>query len=109
METSPTQRRPFQFSLRKMLLWTAVWSVYLGFAQLLGLPFALGLTIYLAILLAIRIKWGYRQGFFVAARVACLILICFGAPAIIMSFATLAWIPTGAFRPNETMATGSRR
>ena len=36
METSPTQRRPFQFGIRKLLLWTAVWSAYLGIVRWVG-------------------------------------------------------------------------
>lgn len=58
------KRRPFQFSLRKLLLWTTVWSVYLGTLRSLGIwpPIAIIVTIYLASLFAIRIIWGYEEG-----------------------------------------------
>ena len=64
METSPTQRRPFQFSLRKLLLWTAVWSVYLGFVRWMGmpLPITVGLTVCLATHLATRFLMGFYRG-----------------------------------------------
>jgi len=62
------QRRPFQFSLRKLMLWTAVWAIYLGFVRWvkMPLPLALILTIYLAGLVVLRIKWGYERGLQIA-------------------------------------------
>ncbi len=60
------------------MIWTAVWAMYLGIVRLLGmwLPFALGLTIYLGVLLAIRVKWGYEPGL----KIACVTMLglCLG-------------------------------
>ncbi len=55
-------RGTFQFSLCKLLLWTAVWAVYLGFLKAIeaNLPFAVMLTLCLISILAVRIKWGLR-------------------------------------------------
>ena len=45
------------------MLWTAVWSVYLEVVRSVDMPlrYGLGLTIYLAALLALRLKWGYER------------------------------------------------
>ena len=58
------RRHPFQFSLRKLLLWTAAWSAYLGFVRWMGvpLPLAIMLTIYLAMHLATRIVMDFEPG-----------------------------------------------
>lgn len=56
------QRRPFQFSIRKLMLWTAVWALYLGVVSNFWLPAAGILTIYLLSLLAIRMIWGLDKG-----------------------------------------------
>jgi hypothetical protein len=79
------ERRPFQFSLRKALLWTAVWSVYLGIVRWVGiwlafsveiwLAFSVGLTIYLAALFAVRIKWGYERGLEIVRSAAGLLVV----------------------------------
>ena len=84
------QRCRFQFSLRKMMLWTAVWAIYLGIVRLLGmwLPIAVCLTIYLAILLFLRLNWGQDRGVILAFRVTGLTLACVGATIIIWGFAT---------------------
>ncbi len=59
VDESKTQRRPFQFSLRKLMIWTAVWAVYLGMMKWLEVPLVGGavLTTYFAVILAIRIRW----------------------------------------------------
>lgn len=62
MDDPQPQRRPFQFSLRKLMLWTAVWALYLGIVARLRLPAAVVLTIYLMALLAVHTKWGFEQG-----------------------------------------------
>jgi hypothetical protein len=68
-----------------MLLWTAVWSVYLGTLQWVGmllafsveelLGFSVGLTIYLAALCAVRIKWGYERGLEIVRSAARLLVV----------------------------------
>ena len=89
------QRRPFQFSLRKLLLWTAVWSIYLGIVKWVGiwlalsvetwLVFSLGLTIYLVALLAVRMKWGCERGL----RIAVTFMV--GLPLLLVG-ALLFWL-----------------
>jgi hypothetical protein len=58
------KRRPFQFSLRKLLLWTTVWSVYLGVVRWAGMSLstAVSVTVCLVILFSARIKWGFERG-----------------------------------------------
>jgi hypothetical protein len=58
-----TKRRPFQFSLRELLLWTAVWSVYLGIVCSAGMSLsaAMMVTVSLAILLVFRIRHGRKR------------------------------------------------
>jgi TPR repeat protein len=65
-------RRPFQFSIAKMLLWTTVWAVYLNILRLadIGLPASLFLTICLAVILAARIIWGAKRCMQIAAGTA---------------------------------------
>lgn len=88
---SASQHRRFQFSLRKLMPWTAAWAVCLSVLRLLLVCFAavgvqaplsvaVILTMYLAVLLPIHIKWKSEQsariavlGTFVA--VACLVEI----------------------------------
>lgn len=64
MDELKSQRRLFHFSLRKLLLWTAVWSVYLGILEWVGIPprDAVVLTIYLGVILAVRLRWGVDRG-----------------------------------------------
>jgi hypothetical protein len=71
------KRRPFQFSLRKALLWTAVWSVYLGIVEWVGMPLtiAMGLTVCLLIHLVLRITMGFQRGFRFWVRITCGILV----------------------------------
>jgi len=62
---APTpQLRPYQFSLRRLLLWTAVWALYLGLLKLgrVSLLGGAALTVYFGIIFAIRIRWGYERG-----------------------------------------------
>jgi hypothetical protein len=84
METSPTQRHPFQFSLRKLMLWTAVWSAYLEIVRWVGmlLPIAVLLTVCLAALLFVRLKWGYDNGIERAVAVSrsfCIVVVLIAA------------------------------
>ena len=67
MDDLKPQRRPFQFSLRKALLWTAVWSVYLDWVRWAGmlLSTAVSVTLCLVALLVVRIKWGFDRGFLI--------------------------------------------
>lgn len=67
MNNEQRQRR-FQFSLRKLLLWMAVLAVYLGVLRLIteavsGTLITIG---WLAIIVAVRMKWGARRGSTVA-------------------------------------------
>jgi hypothetical protein len=63
-----TKRRSFQFSLRKLMLWTAVWSIYLGVVEWVELPLrdTVILTVYVVVLLAIRIQRGLDPGYKIA-------------------------------------------
>lgn len=65
-------RRRFQFSLRKLMLWTAVWAAYLGLIRAAGLgpPAAIALTVFLAVLFVIRLVWGYEKGLKIGALFA---------------------------------------
>ncbi len=73
------QRRPFQFSLRKLLLRTAGWSAYLGILRWkeTWLQADVVFTVYLAALLAIRIEWGYGRGLRFVLYVTILAVVCF--------------------------------
>ena len=96
MDELKPQRRPLQFSLRKLMIWMAVWSAYLGILRCVGmwlpdleeprLPQAMILTIYLAVLLAVRIKWGYKRGLTIAESITAILFACFGAIAAISMF-----------------------
>jgi hypothetical protein len=80
-----SQRRPFQFSLRKLLLWTAVWSAYLGVMRWLQIPLSAAfiVTMYFMVFVAVRIKWGLGRGLLssicLMAGLAC---ACFGAATL---------------------------
>jgi hypothetical protein len=65
-DTKPKRR--FQFSLRRLMLWMVVLGAYLGLMRLVELSShtTFILTIWLAGLFAIRIKWGYGRGFPIA-------------------------------------------
>jgi hypothetical protein len=62
------QRRRFQFSLRTLMLWMVVVAVYLAILRLLnaGAVFAVSTTVWLAVLVVIRLKWGSERGAIVA-------------------------------------------
>jgi hypothetical protein len=79
------QRRPFQFSLRKLMLWTVAWAACLSalrlvpaYLSVLGVPnplsVAVCLIIYLAIMFPIRIIWGAERGARIAVLGTCLVL-----------------------------------
>ena len=77
----PPQLGPFQFSLRKLLLWTAVWSAYLGFVRWMKMPLpgVVSMTICVALFLAARIRWGYKRGIQVGVHVmGALTAVCIG-------------------------------
>jgi hypothetical protein len=75
------QRRRFQFSLRKLMLWMVVWGAYLALARWIGpdQPFGLILTLWLMVILFVRLKWGYSPK---GRRVAC----------HLTGFITVSWI-----------------
>ncbi len=86
MDELKLQRRPFQFSLRKALLWTAVWSAYLGImrAMAVPLPVAVIVTMWFAILFAVRIKWGYKRGLYIVLSTAGLLVVpCIAVLALV--------------------------
>ena len=61
MDDTKLERHRFQFRLRKLLIWTAVWGMYLGFLKALEIspPLAVFCTAYLAVLLVVRITCGF--------------------------------------------------
>lgn len=65
------QHGPFQFSIRRLMLWTVVWAICLGFPCSFALPpFAvLCWAVYFATLFVIRVRWGYQQGRVIAGFV----------------------------------------
>ncbi len=71
------------------MLWTAVWAMYLGMLRFvrMPLPFGVALTIYLAVLLAIRIKWGYKRGLRIAILGSVLVLACFVTTSFVVHLA----------------------
>jgi hypothetical protein len=80
------QRRPVQFSLRKLMLWIAAWAVYLSLMRWAKLPqpFGLILTLWLIGILAIRLKWGYsRQSHIIAGHVTGIPTACFFAVVVL--------------------------
>jgi hypothetical protein len=81
------KRHPFQFSLRKLMLWTAAWSAYLGFLRSMEmwLPLAVFLTIYLLVLFAIRIKWSFGRGWLLAVYISVGIAFCCFAAVLLDS------------------------
>lgn len=66
MDESNSQRRLFQFDLRKLMIWTAVWSVYLSFVRWAirsaTIDEAVVFSVYLPLLAAVRIRHGYQRG-----------------------------------------------
>lgn len=69
MTDATPERRPFQFSLRKALLWMVVWALYLGYLRWsYESPYFTALDILCSgILLTIRLIYGYRSGLLRAA------------------------------------------
>lgn len=85
MTDATPKRRPFQFSLRKLLLWTAVVALYLGVVKWAGanLPTAGEVTAGLVLVVSIRLAVGYVRS--LVAAVA--------GPGILFA---IAWL-TGAY------------
>ena len=84
MDATKSQRR-FQFSLRKLLLWMAVWAAWLGIVRVLapGGFYAVIMTACLVGLVLIRLKWGRLQGWGIAAFASAIALsIIFIADAL---------------------------
>ena len=81
MDNLKPQLRRFQFSLRKLMLWMVVWGAYLALARWIGLdqPYGLILTLWLMVILFVRLKWGYSPK---GRRVAC----------HLTGFITVSWI-----------------
>ena len=69
------------------MLWTTVWGVYLGIMKCGGIPIpgVVIWTAYLAVILAIRIKWGYEKGCVWARLVMALIVVIQTVPLFITS------------------------
>ncbi len=69
MDDEKRERR-FQFSLRKLMLWMAVWAVYFAFlGRWAGTTLAAVIAAYLVTIAIIRLKWGLNPGWQIA-RVA---------------------------------------
>ncbi len=66
---APNRQARFQFSLRKLLLWMAVWAAWLGIVRVLAPSgfYAVITTAWLLGLVLIRRKWGRLPGWGVAA------------------------------------------
>ncbi len=65
MNDEKRQRR-FQFSLRKLMLWMAVWGIYLAFfGRWAGTPLAAGIAAYLTMIAVIRLQWGLKPGWLI--------------------------------------------
>ena len=115
VENGKPQRRHFQFGLRKLMLWTAVWSVYLGFVQWTGIPppAAVVFTIYLTVILAIRSRWGYERGSLIAAFGTGILAACSSiggrsvAEFILVPFCALFWSRSRAVRLYDCSRRGA--
>ncbi len=72
MDESKPRRRRFQFTVRKLMLWTTVWAVYLSALRLVDvpLPVAVILTVYLAVILSLRLCLGLKRSLRAVLRVA---------------------------------------
>ena len=68
MHDEKRQRR-FQFSLRKLLLWMAVIAAWLSVMRLANASavVAVPTIVWLAVIVAVRLNWGTRRGYLVAA------------------------------------------
>ncbi|MHB8901036.1 MAG: hypothetical protein ACYC6Y_19990 [Thermoguttaceae bacterium] len=93
------QHPTYQFSIRKLLLWAAIAVAYMGALRLLlnylrslGVPSPLsvgiGLTVYLILLMPIRIRWGYARGLRIAILASLLIVVCSAEVSIITKHLT---------------------
>ena len=62
------RQRRFQFSLRKLMLWMAVMAAWLSVLRLInaGVVLALVTTLWLAVFVLVRLKWGTERGGIVA-------------------------------------------
>ena len=79
MDDMKPERRPFQFSLRKLMLWMAVWAVCLAFFwSLVGTPLAAVVTLYVLLLTSIRLKWAFDRGCQIACIGTGVLFGCFG-------------------------------
>jgi len=67
MDELKPQRRAFQFSLRKLMLWMMVWAAYLAVLRVLWLPAAILLTVWVFGLAAVRIEMRFARGWWIAA------------------------------------------
>jgi hypothetical protein len=73
MDDLKPQRRSFQFSLRKLMLWMVICAAYLGIMRWLEPPSldTVWHTLWFGTILLIRITFGVQRGFIIA--------ICFSA------------------------------
>jgi hypothetical protein len=79
VDDTKARRRPLQFSLRKLMLWTLVWAVYLTFfVRQVRTYDAIFFTVELVLIAAIRLKWGLDSGMKVAALANGVCLGCIG-------------------------------
>jgi hypothetical protein len=92
MDNMKPQRRRFQFSLRKLMLWFAVFAAYLIVVQVLWVaytssrpratgyprPFLLLLILSacLPLLAFIRVRWGFRRGCRIAVLATAVVFGC---------------------------------
>ena len=92
------RRRP-RLGLRRLMTWTIVWAAYLGAWHLwLGylesqgvphtLPVGMGFTVYVAILLLVRIRWGAERGAWIAVLGTLVALAGFVEVVIVMNSVT---------------------
>jgi hypothetical protein len=89
------RQRRFQFSLRKLLLWMAVLAVYLGVLRLITAPvsFTLITISWLAVIVAVRMKWGARR--------ACFVAIAGTGFCLSVASAAMYWIDFGPFHGDK--------
>ena len=96
MDDSKPQRRPLRFSLRRLISWTAVWAAYLValhfwlvYLRNQGvphtLPVGIGFTVYVAMLLPLRITLGAQRGAWIAVLGTFLVLACLAEISVVMN------------------------
>ena len=101
MDDIKAKRRRFQFSLRKLMLWTLIWAVYLTcFVRQVWTQDAIFFTVELVLIAAIRLKWGLSPGMKVAALAngvcwGCIVVFSH-AYTIILPVVFLWWFLLGA-------------